>query len=203
MLVVYSAVWCLGVIRNVWYCSRALWPPHTMWSYMTAATWGQTMCSGSHTNYAICTTIGQVPSECLLLARWVLVLSYCCHLERNPTFWWVKIHTIIDLKTYQIYFKYALNFRQQSLCWDSIDHADGQETPWWRFTIVFTRTEDSICCNMLQTCSWGERLLTFRAGTLHTLSCLLFQYAHKLAHLVGQSVHSVPSERLSDRLYFL
>lgn len=29
------------------------------------------------------------------------------------------------------------------------------------------------------------------------------QYAHKLAHLVGQSIHSAPSERLSDRLYFL
>ncbi|PNF28066.1 Piwi-like protein Ago3 [Cryptotermes secundus] len=29
------------------------------------------------------------------------------------------------------------------------------------------------------------------------------QYAHKLAQLVGQSIHSAPSERLSDRLYFL
>ena len=29
------------------------------------------------------------------------------------------------------------------------------------------------------------------------------QYAHKLAFLVGQSIHQEPSQELADRLYFL
>ena len=29
------------------------------------------------------------------------------------------------------------------------------------------------------------------------------QYAHKLAFLVGQSIHKDPAEELSDRLFFL
>ena len=30
-----------------------------------------------------------------------------------------------------------------------------------------------------------------------------FQYAHKLAQLVGQNIHKEPSAELSDRLFFL
>ena len=32
---------------------------------------------------------------------------------------------------------------------------------------------------------------------------MLLQYAHKLAYLVGQSLHKDPAIALSDRLFFL
>jgi len=38
---------------------------------------------------------------------------------------------------------------------------------------------------------------------IFNLIFFFIQYAHKLAYLVGQSLHKEPSQELSDRLFFL
>ena len=45
----------------------------------------------------------------------------------------------------------------------------------------------------------------FRICEMLFFSCFLiiFQYAHKLAYLVGQNLHKAPAPELSDRLFFL
>ena len=44
-------------------------------------------------------------------------------------------------------------------------------------------------------------VVSFRPGTVKVPA--VCQYAHKLANLIGQSVHRQPSDRLSDLLYYL
>lgn len=39
--------------------------------------------------------------------------------------------------------------------------------------------------------------------TLMTLFDFFFQYAHKLAYLIGQNVGQVPNEKLTNTLFFL
>ena len=49
----------------------------------------------------------------------------------------------------------------------------------------------------------GMVILTIPFDITNTVLNFLFQYAHKLAFLVGKSLHRDPAHELSDRLFFL